>query len=224
MQGSSQSFVLPVVYIKTLPDGTEEFKKIAFLPHSTFSTAQQSIIIDAIKKQAETKASSASPKPARKRNRSVGKFSIQQTDTLLKAFSDNPRPTASAIEAIAAQVSLTAHQVKIWFQNKRARRKKKTTSGKAHGESSTSHSTSRTPEPRDLVDTSETDLPIAVIRKRWTEVDSKSECMSISDAPGMSCTEATIAEEGVPAPATAPMKGEEEMAVAVLSSLPWRSD
>ncbi|GKT18322.1 hypothetical protein ADUPG1_011289 [Aduncisulcus paluster] len=77
-----------------------------------------------------------------KGKRSNGKFSEAQTKILMNHFTLNPRPDAGTIESLSILVSLSVQQVKIWFQNRRARTKKRKMKGKSKGFSSSRLSSS----------------------------------------------------------------------------------
>ncbi|GKT29883.1 hypothetical protein ADUPG1_014257, partial [Aduncisulcus paluster] len=70
-----------------------------------------------------------SPVKKVKQHRKKGscKFSEVQTKLLMEHFLINPRPDAATVEMLSSHTSLSQQQVKIWFQNRRARTKKRKT-------------------------------------------------------------------------------------------------
>ena len=72
--------------------------------------------------------------PGRRRRRKLGRkvkikrprtsFNRDQLATLEKEFADNPYLTEARRQNLAKTLDLQESQIKIWFQNKRAKRKK----------------------------------------------------------------------------------------------------
>lgn len=79
---------------------------------------------------AETNPPSAEGKPpshstASPHRRRGSKFSQTQTEWLEKAFADGSHPSRQQVEELAAATGLLAGQVQVWFQNRRAKERKR---------------------------------------------------------------------------------------------------
>ncbi|KAL5015420.1 hypothetical protein ScPMuIL_009690 [Solemya velum] len=64
---------------------------------------------------------SASSSDSGERKNTRTKYTPQQLNTLEKLFMDNPYPDTDEVERLAGEIGVTEGKIRIWFQNKRAR-------------------------------------------------------------------------------------------------------